>query len=143
MIVPLAPHIAERINAKVRTQPNFGCWIWLGAKNNKGYAQIRIQRKCYLVHRVLFESIVGPIPAGLELDHLCRQPACVNPIHMEAVTHAVNIRRGRRAPWKEACPGGHAYTSANTYWNTRGHRVCLTCKRARGRLTQQRAKAAR
>lgn len=83
-----------------------------------------------LAHRKIYEAIIGPIPAGLNIDHLCRNRACVNPWHMEPVTQHVNVMRGS-SPWaKHAkathCPSGHAYDEENTYLY-RGSRYCRTC----------------
>ena len=89
------PGVQERFWAKVRKTD--GCWLWTGSHNGLGYGTIRsVGRKMY-VHRYSYELLVGPIPAGLELDHLCRVPGCVNPDHLEPVTHAENLRRGRLA----------------------------------------------
>ncbi len=75
-----------------------GCWIWLGYVDIKGYARCKpTGRNNVLAHRVLYEHYVGPIPDGLDLDHLCRVPSCVNPDHMEPVTRAENVRRGNSA----------------------------------------------
>jgi len=69
------------------------CWLWLGRKNPKGYGQMTIAKHQRSAHRVSYETFVGPIPEGLEIDHLCRVRHCVNPGHLEAVTRSVNLRR--------------------------------------------------
>lgn len=75
-----------------------GCWIWLHGKSGAGYGQLHVKhsrpRRMVYAHRVYYERHVGPVPDGLELDHLCRNPSCVNPEHLEPVTHAENIKRG-------------------------------------------------
>lgn len=68
-----------------------GCWIWTGLRNEWGYGTAGSRG---LAHRVMYEQANGPIPEGLELDHLCRERACVNPLHLEAVTHTQNVLRG-------------------------------------------------
>lgn len=74
------------------------CWVWSGPLTNRGYGQIKLdQRTCKRSHRVMYEREVGPIPAGLTLDHLCRVRACINPEHLEPVTIAENVRRGDSA----------------------------------------------
>jgi hypothetical protein len=73
------------------------CWIWLGARNPKGYGLTADGRGgCALAHRVYYEQARGPIPTGLQIDHLCRLPACVNPEHLEAVTAGQNVQPGRK-----------------------------------------------
>jgi len=73
-----------------------GCWLWIGAKNPAGYGLINVAHKCQLAHRWMFEKHVGLIPEHKMLDHLCRNPACVNPEHLEVVSNAENTRRGNR-----------------------------------------------
>jgi HNH endonuclease len=70
------------------------CWIWQQATSSQGYGMVTIKNKQFLMHRVMYEQVYGAIPEGLELDHLCRNRPCVRPDHLEAVTHAVNTRRG-------------------------------------------------
>ena len=74
-----------------------GCWIWQGSKISTGYGNLRVNGKTILAHRYMYELIKGEIPRELELDHLCRNPICINPAHLEAVTHAENCQRGKRA----------------------------------------------
>ena len=73
-----------------------GCWLWVGSLKKNGYAQVwSSQKRCMVrAHRVYWERVHGPVPDGLELDHLCRRRSCVNPSHMEAVSHTENVRRG-------------------------------------------------
>jgi hypothetical protein len=71
-----------------------GCWIWQGRKDRLGYCRLWVDGALRLAHRHVYERERGPIPAGLDLDHLCRVPSCVNPAHLEPVTHAENVRRG-------------------------------------------------
>lgn len=113
--------------------PTSPCVLWTGATNGVGYGMRKIGGKTFLTHRLAYEEAYGPIPAGLELDHLCRTPLCMNPDHLEAVTHAENVRRGNG--WsgvharKTHCPRGHPYDLALA---TRRGRVrgCRQCKNA-------------
>jgi hypothetical protein len=122
--------------------PELGpCWMWNGHITRVGYGaiskgQLTTSRSYEMApaHRVSYEVHVGPIPKGLEIDHLCRVRACVNPAHLEAVTHSVNVSRGTSGRVRGAehrakthCPRGHPYSDENTYLNTRGHRECRTC----------------
>ena len=114
-----------------------GCWIWSGAINN-GYGRAYIAGRLFYAHRVVYEVIVGPIPEGLELDHLCRVRACVNPAHLEPVTRAENLRRGLKGELTTRCPAGHPYDGANTRKRSNGHRVCRACHREREAIRRTR-----
>jgi hypothetical protein len=114
------------------------CWLWLGAKAN-GYGRIGTGEgnRAAQAHRVAYELLVGPIPDGLTIDHMCVNPSCVNPEHMEPVTRGVNTLRGRSWGGENArkthCPQGHPYDEANTWYDPSGGRACLTCKPGRGK----------
>lgn len=124
----------ERFFAKVEKTAT--CWNWTAHLNEDGYSKFRMGDKHKFGHRVSYEWFVGPIPEGLTIDHLCRNRKCVNPEHLEAVTHKVNVLRGT-APSalhavKTHCPRGHAYDEANTFWNRDGtRRGCRQCRRDR------------
>jgi len=99
-------------------EPNSGCWLWTGATRSNGYGYIRqyvahVRTSDVQAHRFMYERHVGPIPKGLSLDHLCRVLQCVNPSHLEPVSHRVNVLRGigptARNAQKTYCPQGHPF----------------------------------
>lgn len=140
----------EHIESRIIPEPNSGCWLWVGVTNQYGYGRLSEgHSKKLSAHRVAYELIKGPIPDGMVLDHLCRVPCCVNPDHLEPVTHAENCRRGNAGPVAAArqmaithCPQGHEYSVDNTYVNKRGARQCKTCMRARTKGWQRKHNAA-
>ena len=128
------------------------CWNWKGCNKQGGYGQIHVRwvpghgSRQRLAHVVAYELFVRPMPTGLELDHLCRNHGCVNPEHLEAVTHKENTRRGdggkisgARLRARTHCRKGHPYDTENTYIHiTNGSRVCRKCVAASTRLWRQR-----
>lgn len=124
------------------------CWEWTGAKCSSGYGSVWMEGKCKSAHRAVYEWLVGPIPAGLVIDHLCRNRACVHPKHMELVTPLENHRRGIHGVLKTLeCKHGHPYTPENTRVNRKGSPVCRVCTRSRrpnqtGRTYKRRTTAA-
>lgn len=130
----------QRFWSKVEPDPGLGsCWHWRGWKSYEGYGMCRLARNVTLrAHRVTYERIVGPVPNGLPLDHLCRQRDCVNPAHLEPVTHRVNILRGESRSAQRArqktCSRGHPLIAENLYSEPgRTHRICRICKNWRTR----------
>lgn len=115
-----------RFTAKVRVDLPSGCWLWSGAHTQAGYAAFRVKDRTEYGHRWSFEQVHGEVPDGLELDHLCRNRGCVNPFHLEAVTHTVNVQRGDGGE-RSHCPKGHLYDGANLYVGPTGGKRCRQC----------------
>lgn len=116
-----------------------GCVEWIASHNGAGYGTLTINRHGgkVLAHRFSYEWHVGPIPLGMQLDHLCRNTLCVNPDHLEPVTHRTNTLRGT-APTavnaaKTHCNHGHPLSGANVRITPQGWRECRECKRRRSR----------
>lgn len=173
------PSVSERFWAKTRiavdcdcrlcavtSDPARKCIVWTAGKKEKGYGTFWDGTRNIRAHRFSYGLTVGPVPTGLQLDHLCRVRDCVNPAHLEAVTHEENQRRGLRGvlggitrgqrastPRREPTPAthchqGHELTPDNSYWQppsrTRpgGRRRCRTCRTALSRASRRRARAA-
>lgn len=111
-----------RFERDVEPEPNSGCLIWTGEINHCGYGLFNLGGKKVSPHKVAYERKHGPVPGGLELDHGCRLRRCVNEAHLEAVTHAENMRRAMRT----LCRKGHGATMEVIY----GKRLCRVCWRA-------------
>ncbi len=118
--------------------PHLGpCWTWTAAHTKAGYGQFYVGNSVWSsAHRYVYELVVGPIPAGLEIDHLCRNRGCPNPEHLEAVTRLTNTMRGglanvtrQRHRQKTHCPHGHEYNARNTMMGSGNRRRCRECLR--------------
>lgn len=131
--------ILDRFAAKVALTDS-GCVEWIGGETTTGYGQIypgpgaRVAK--YLAHRWSYEYHTGtPIPAGHEIDHLCGNRSCVNPDHLEPVTHAENLMRGGSPSAINAkrthCPRGHEFSEDNIRWRNGTTRECRACIRIR------------
>jgi hypothetical protein len=124
--------LPERLNSRIMPEPFSGCWIWIGARHKDGYGVFAISKGEYykLAHRIIYEFLKGPIPKELEIDHVCRNKSCVNPNHLEAVTHAVNVARIIRAVITD-CKRGHPLSGENVYrlGPNKEWRSCKICRR--------------
>lgn len=120
-------NLEQKLRSKI-TEDSNGCWVWHGSKTSKGYGRFYTQGVCIWTHRLSYELFIGPIPEGLDIDHLCRVPACCNPTHLEPVTRQENTLRGTGPTAinakKTTCPKGHLYDAVDS----RGYRICRLCK---------------
>lgn len=149
-MITLTAQQQARFWAKV--QKTESCWLWMACRggSNGGYGKLAVNHKPFYAHRVAYEIAIGPIPDGLQLDHLCRNPICVNPAHLEPVTSRVNLLRGNTLTAKQAaqthCKRGHLLEGENLKIAhlKKGKRECRICAymrhekwRVRRRLRQQ------
>ena len=131
---PACYHAERRVDPESRfwahVEKSDCCWLWT-ASSAKGYGRFNPGGGPVQAHRWLYELVRGAIPTGLELDHLCRIKLCVNPDHLEAVPHKVNLLRGNGFSAiyarRSTCRNGHPYTPNNTILTKRGRR-CITCE---------------
>jgi hypothetical protein len=150
--------LAQRFWSFVERGNPSDCWLWISGVSGSGHGQIRINGQKVYAHRVAYELVVGPIPDGLFLDHMCHNRdlacpggtncthrRCVNPAHLEPATRRENQLRGRAFSAVNAakthCIHGHPFDEANTIIRPGNHRGCRECGRIAQRAYQQRKKA--
>lgn len=131
--------LMTRLREKIIIDPVTECWEWQGYRLPSGYGTLHIgsrtdgTRKNVRAHRLMYELTYGSIPSDLVIDHLCRNPCCINPEHLEPVTNAENLRRGvgfvGQNVRKTHCPKGHLYAGDNLYIHPDGSRRCRQCHR--------------
>ncbi len=121
-----------------------GCWEWLLRRDKRGYGRVTHRGKTgQLAHRVVYEALVGTVPIGMTLDHICFNPPCVNPEHMRVSTRRENAARQRTA-LATHCSKGHEFTPENTYIKpagSRGQRQCRECNKIAVRDYRKRSAA--
>lgn len=134
--------LPARFTAKYVVDETTGCWLWTAGLNGQGYGHFSLDGRMQRAHRVAYELLVGPVPEGLELDHLCRVRRCVNPAHLEAVTHRENTLRGDTVPASRAklthCKRGHPLEPPHLRRTSNGSRRCWTCEKQLQRERRER-----
>lgn len=130
--------LMERMQSKFTVEEASGCWTWNGATADKQgkwvYGVVVSKGKLVMAHRAMYELQRGPIPDGLQLDHLCRNTRCINPAHLEPVTAKENIARAVRTH----CVHGHVLSGENVYFDKQGQRECRICRKAQWHAFRER-----
>ena len=128
IIHPITIPLLAKIESHIKRLPN-GCWEWQRRRRGSKYAVMEFDRRPRSVHRIMYTFAWGDIPEGLELDHICRNQYCVNPFHLEAVTHKKNMERGDFSTLiKTHCIRGHPFAGPNIYIRPgNGYRQCYAC----------------
>lgn len=144
--------LPERFWDKVMPEPNTGCWLWIAGRSKSGYGTFKFGKRTQRAHRVSYIALIGEVPDGLELDHVrargCLGKECVNPGHLEPVTHRENMLRGKGFASDHAnrthCKRGHAFDSSNTklYKAKSGStlRLCRACIKLKNKGPQTHCK---
>lgn len=126
---------AEKFWSKVEKVEG-GCWMWKGRASTPGYGQVVVGGKWVSVHRFSYELENGPIPEGMSVDHLCYNKLCVNPMHLDLVSRADNVRRAKAM--LEHCKRGHPFTAENTYRDPKTpRRHCRQCRKDANRAIRE------
>lgn len=133
-------HTPESFFAIVPVREPGKCWLWPEDRrvNHDGYGQVMYQGRVWQAHVLAYILVKGPVPVGHETDHTCRVRRCINPEHIEAVTHLENVQRIplHYNTAKSHCPKGHVYTEANTY-RVYGRRRCKACHAEKERIRRE------
>lgn len=130
------PNTPQSFLSRVDQRDVDECWEFMGSKIGIGYRSFNAEGKQHYAHRWMWEYAYGPIPDRHDIDHLCRNRACVNPYHLRTATRSENLLAGQtivaRQSRQQYCVHGHAFSEENTYrW--RGHRLCRKCRERRNR----------
>jgi hypothetical protein len=133
-----------RIEQKIRKEPD-GCWVWTACIGSTGgYGIVWLNGKNAYAHKVIYEMLIGKVPEGKQLDHLCRVRNCVNPAHLEVVSCRENLLRGdtfvAKNKAKTHCKRGHRFTEHNTKYTKQGWRYCRACDNEQSRAYTRRQK---
>lgn len=126
--------VSIRFWGKVQVEGD--CWVWQASKTKGGYGNFTLctngKKRWIMAHRWAYLSMIADIPDGLDLDHLCRNRACVNPYHLDPVTRKVNLKRGKRRTYARPthCPQQHPYSGRNVRLSPSGTQICVICARA-------------
>lgn len=133
------PEVQARFWRFVGPSRNEGeCWLWGGTIARNGYGVFSIFKVQFKAHRLVYESIIGPLQAGQHLHHRCQNTACVNPQHLQPVSPAEHVMIGASFSAKNArkthCLRGHPFSGSNLRIDKFGYRICLTCRRASGQV---------
>jgi hypothetical protein len=138
--------LPDRFWSKCIPEPNSGCWLWI-ATTTDGYGQFwyGTPKQMRGSHCAAYEGLVGPVPDGLQIDHLCRNTLCCNPAHLEAVTSRINTLRGNTLQAanvaKTHCPKGHLLAGDNLVRSKLpAKRICRECSNANGKRTKRRTR---
>lgn len=140
-----ALNTAESVWSRLSIPHPTACWTFVGGLSSRGYGQFFYAGRLHTAHIVTWELTRGPVPAGLQLDHLCRNRACANPAHLDLVTGLENVSRSPiHNGTKAACPQGHPYSGGNLRVRpSDGARLCRTCQNAESRGRKRRVRAER
>lgn len=120
----LIDKLPRRFLEAIEVDIHEGCWNWLAGKDRHGYGYFSLDGRDQKAHRVSYEIMIGKIPDGFHLHHVCKNPACVNPDHLRPLSPKAHSRT--RAKWH--CPKGHPYERENLYFDRRRQKICRTCR---------------